>query len=614
MRAAPWLVAALVTLGGALYAGRTIDHQWVPHDEGALAQSAERTAHGQLPHRDFDELYTGGLTQVNALAFRVLGVRLTVLRVVLMIALVLWLPAVYYVASRFTGSFGAAVVTILALVWSVPNYPAAMPSWYNLFFAVFALAAWCRFLETETEPAHRGWLLACGLAIGFSICTKIIGLYLGGAMALAIAFHEQTRSARDPVPGPGARAFSLLLMFSAALLVPAVLGLITALDAPELIHFVLPAALVSLVLIVRERRSARGAAVVRLRRLLALAVPVAVGAAIPIALFLVPYVAHGAMHDLLLGVFVRPTRRLARAAFDLPTLAESWPSLVLAVALALPLVLSRRAQWVASAIVAVPFGLYLATWIRHPSLYLLPWDAARATVPLVVLCGAALLIVMDRDGRLDPRRADQLYALLAAAALCSLVQFPFSAAIYFCYVAPLAVLAILAVLTAGEARPGPLPLTIALCFALFAIVTMNGQSLHTLGARSAPRLAVVPLGLPRGDLSVPVSDAEMYRRVVALIDAHAAGSRFAYAAPDAPEVTFLAGLGNPTPTLFDVFDDSAGSPTAVLAALRRHNVRAIAINTEPQFSTAIRGALDSALRASYPDSEEVDRFTVRWRP
>lgn len=611
MRAAPWLVAALVTLGGALYAGRTIDHQWVPHDEGALAQSAERTAHGQLPHRDFDELYTGGLTQVNALAFRVLGVRLTVLRVVLMVALVLWLPAVYYVASRFTGPLGATAVTILALVWSVPNYPAAMPSWYNLFFAVFALAAWCRFVETE----RRGWLVACGLAIGFSICTKIIGLYLAGAMALAIAFREQTLSARDPVPGPGARAFSGLFMLAAALLVPAVFGLVSSsIDGPDLVHFVLPAALVSLVLIVRERRRPRGAALARVRRLLDLAGPVALGAAIPIALFLVPYVAHGAMHDLLLGVFVRPTRRLARAALDLPTLAESWPALVLAAALALSLVLARRAQWVASAIVAVPFGLYLATWIRHPSLYLLPWNAARGTVPLVVLCGAVLLIVMDRDGRLEPRTSDQLYALLAAAALCSLVQFPFSAAIYFCYVAPVAVLAILAVLFAGGARPGPLPLTIAACFAMFAIVTMNGQSLHTLGARSAPRMAVVPLGLTRGDLSVPASDAEMYRRVVALIDQHAAGSRFAYAAPDAPEVTFLAGLGNPTPTLFDVFDDSAGSPSAVLAALRGHDVRAIAVNTDPQFSTQIHGALDSALRAWYPDSEEVDRFTVRWRP
>jgi hypothetical protein len=610
MRAAPWLVAALVTLGGALYAGRTIDHQWVPHDEGALAQSAERTAHGQLPHRDFDELYTGGLTQVNALAFRVLGVRLTVLRVVLMVALVLWLPAVYYVASRFTGPLGAVVVTILALVWSVPNYPAAMPSWYNLFFAVFALAAWCRFVETE----RRGWLVACGLAIGFSICTKIIGLYLAGAIALAMAFHEQTVSARDPVPGPGARAYSVLLTFSAALLVPAVFELVsTSIDAPTLVHFVLPAALVSLVLIIRERRRSRGAALARLRRLLELAGPVALGAAIPIALFLVPYVAHGAMHDLVVGVLVRPTRRLARAALDLPTLPESWPGLVLAGLLALSLVLGRPAQWVASAIVAIPFSLYLATWIGNPSIYPLPWNAARISVPLVILCGTAVLIVVDRDGRLDPRTTDRLYALLATAALCSLVQFPFSAAIYFCYVAPLAILAILAVLSASRARPGPLPLTVAACFALFAIVTMNGQSLHTLGARSAARVTVTPLGLPRGDLDVPIADAEMYRRVVALIAEHGAGSRFAYAAPDAPEVTFLAGLGNPTRTLFDVFDDSASSPTAVMTTLRRHDVRAIAINTDPQFSTPLHGALDSALRALYPDSEEVDRFTVRWR-
>src|SRR4051812_31709263 len=39
---------------------------WIPHDDGALAQSAERVLQGQLPHRDFDELYTGGLTFLNA--------------------------------------------------------------------------------------------------------------------------------------------------------------------------------------------------------------------------------------------------------------------------------------------------------------------------------------------------------------------------------------------------------------------------------------------------------------------------------------------------------------------------------------------------------------------
>jgi len=32
---------------------------WIPHDEGGLGESAEWVLEGGLPHRDFDELYTG---------------------------------------------------------------------------------------------------------------------------------------------------------------------------------------------------------------------------------------------------------------------------------------------------------------------------------------------------------------------------------------------------------------------------------------------------------------------------------------------------------------------------------------------------------------------------
>jgi hypothetical protein len=35
---------------------------WIPHDEGTLGLSAERVLRGDLPHRDFDEVYTGGLS------------------------------------------------------------------------------------------------------------------------------------------------------------------------------------------------------------------------------------------------------------------------------------------------------------------------------------------------------------------------------------------------------------------------------------------------------------------------------------------------------------------------------------------------------------------------
>src|SRR5206468_3004365 len=114
--------------------------------DGAMAQSAERFLQGQLPHRDFDEIYTGGLTWLNAGAFRLLGTTLWSLRVVLFAVFVAWVPAVFYIASRFARPLAAGAVTLLAVVWSVPNYPAAMPSWYNLFLATFGVAALLRYV------------------------------------------------------------------------------------------------------------------------------------------------------------------------------------------------------------------------------------------------------------------------------------------------------------------------------------------------------------------------------------------------------------------------------------------------------------------------------------
>ena len=65
------LLGAWVLVLGAV--ALRIDQGWVPHDDGAFAQSAERVLDGQLPHRDFTELYTGGMTLLNAMVLAVLG-------------------------------------------------------------------------------------------------------------------------------------------------------------------------------------------------------------------------------------------------------------------------------------------------------------------------------------------------------------------------------------------------------------------------------------------------------------------------------------------------------------------------------------------------------------
>ena len=146
---------------------------WIPFDDGALAQSAERLLQGQLPHRDFDEVYTGGLTWLNAGAFRLLGTNLLSLRLVLFAVFLCWVPVVFYIASRFVRPVAAAGVVLLGVVWSLPNYSAAMPSWYNLFLATFGVAALFRHLE----DGRRRWLMLSGVAGGLSVLVKIVGLY-----------------------------------------------------------------------------------------------------------------------------------------------------------------------------------------------------------------------------------------------------------------------------------------------------------------------------------------------------------------------------------------------------------------------------------------------------
>ena len=88
-----WLVLVAVLTVSAVYIGSHISGGWVPADDGILAQSALRVMQGQLPHRDFAEIYTGGLSMIHALAFRVFGVNLMSLRYCAFLFCLAWIPA-----------------------------------------------------------------------------------------------------------------------------------------------------------------------------------------------------------------------------------------------------------------------------------------------------------------------------------------------------------------------------------------------------------------------------------------------------------------------------------------------------------------------------------------
>ena len=165
----PALVLLLVWLACAAYEGALLKRGWVPHDDGTFAFSAQRVLQGEMPHRDFDELYTGGLTYLNSAAFRVWGANFATLRWLLFVFFLAWVPAVFYLASRLVRPLAAGLITCLAVAASVPVYSSPVPSWYNLFFATFGTAAVLRFLEGR----DRWWLAIAGFCAGLSFLAKI---------------------------------------------------------------------------------------------------------------------------------------------------------------------------------------------------------------------------------------------------------------------------------------------------------------------------------------------------------------------------------------------------------------------------------------------------------
>src|SRR5947209_4919062 len=104
----------LVFAISAWYAAENLNRGWVRYDDGALAQMAERVLHGELPHRDFNEIYTGALDYPHALAFMLFGSTLTSLRLVLFAAFLCWLPVVYRVALFAGRPWIAALMTLAA--------------------------------------------------------------------------------------------------------------------------------------------------------------------------------------------------------------------------------------------------------------------------------------------------------------------------------------------------------------------------------------------------------------------------------------------------------------------------------------------------------------------
>jgi len=601
-----WL-ALLVTLAiAAFFVWPRLDRGWVPHDEGMLGQTAERIRLGQLPHRDFEEIYTGALGYWHALAQQLFGTTLMATRYALFAVWLGWLSLIFGGVRRAmprSAAGWAAGATVTIAMWTLPVYPSAMPSWYLLFVGTVAIAALLRWHDT-----HRGhWIVAAGFAVGIGLTIKITALYLLAAALLALviaAQRDEPRAAAAPTRLP-----SIAIIAGLAVLTLLVVYLLRArLLISEVLHLIVPIAALTAVAADREvailKRGGRDWREVF--------VPVGLllfGVAIPVVLFTIPYALSGSLDALIRGVLFDAMGRAAGLVFLMKPVAVTVAGLVVVLLAAVEL------RWGASPFVragAVVVGAWLA-WSSASSilLYQVVWEGARWLLP------ASVVFVAVRHSRIPSGTAAsriQLTAMTTAAfaSMLALNQYPFSAPIYYCFVAPLGFLVLLQAMPEAASR---LSGTFVL-LGLFAVVSIQPGDVFNLGQFPRQLDFTHRLAIPRGGLRVSAADSALYSDLDAIIARRRTDAGIV-AGPGMPEVTFLSGPPYRGHLLFHLMPyevrDSLDLPRATAEGLPSVMVW----NLKPDFGEPVAPDIKRWYDARLPVGTRIwtdlRHVEVRWR-
>jgi hypothetical protein len=602
-------VFAALLLLSALYAGKELKRGWFPWDDGILAQSAENVLRGELPHRDYVEIYTGGLSYLNAVAFRLFGTNLASMRYMLFLFFLLWVAAFYYAARRFVSVFAAAGLTLLAVVWTIPNYSAAMPSWYNLFFATFGIAALLRYLDVQ----KKRWLVMAGLCGGISILFKVSGLYFIAGALLFFVFRGAVAPATQPVHRPENSIYRVFITLSVLVYETLVFLVLRNLaNAATFPYFWLPNLAVGTAILWQEfrRPGPAGRRFFSLFRELTL---FGIGVVIPVAIFLAPYFLSGTLFQFFTGNATSVGEHLQGVTSPpsvMKFIVGIAVNLLLGAAVFLP---SRRIEKAVGIILfaAIPAVLFLVR--AHPYADRTVWGIIWSFLPLVVVAGAALLLYWTIRGRLNVVEQQRLFLVLSVCATTSLIQFPFTTASYYCYVVPFAFLSA-AALVSFLPPPPKWPLTAALCFSgLYVAFDVTPGFVMNMGQQYRPDNQIATLEGPRaGGLRVEPKFAKAYGDLSTIIKQHASGE-YIYAIPNSPEIYFLNGFRDPTATLFRANFDPSRQTQVILDQLREHDVNLIVLNSYVPFMQTVPAELRTALERDFPNREITGSFEVRWK-
>jgi hypothetical protein len=325
------------------------------------------------------------------------------------------------------------------------------------------------------------------------------------------------------------------------------------------------------------------------------------------------YTAADAVPELLRGTLLLPTRRFAYGAAAPESPLEAGPAVGAAMLLlAGSWLTDRRLFALHQGVVLVGLAAALKWADQQREVHDLIWNSLAQATPLCIVI-LALLLAWPKSAEVQsPKRQSRWMLVALAAAFGNLIQYPFAGHVYFCFIAPLLLLALIPVAQNLPGRKQPALAATVVTYLIFGALYLEPFRLAGLAGPLTPqRLAV--LDLPRGGLRIGWRQAEEYEELVAVLRAHAT-SGVVFAGPDAPEVYFLAQLRNPTPAIFDFLVPDTLFHRHVVENLERAGVSAVALKGGFIHSPSLEPEVVAAFERRFPTAVQVGRFTVRWAP
>jgi 4-amino-4-deoxy-L-arabinose transferase-like glycosyltransferase len=163
---------------------------WRVGDEGLVVYGAQLVAEGNLPYRDFFEVFGPGSFYWLALFFKVFGTSFFVARMVLLITGAVIVILIYWMTRRiYHGSFDM-LPSLFFLIVGIPLWPATNHHWDSILFALLAIALF--FLWQD--KGNNFYLFASGMLSGVTSCfIQQKGLLLILALIVTVVVNEMRK-------------------------------------------------------------------------------------------------------------------------------------------------------------------------------------------------------------------------------------------------------------------------------------------------------------------------------------------------------------------------------------------------------------------------------------